>query len=249
MPSTPCFLTAHSPSSFLYKRPNVSSTTSSPSADSLRCSAAPDHTYSRRAALALFAATVSTAALAPAGAAQIVELYDANKSRRYIDQGRPLPDRPAPVFESGKSLFTIANDLQAQDIRVGSSDAASVVRGSLVVARWTLILEDGTIIEDSSSTPSMFRAGSHQVLPGIDDTVIGMKPGGMRRVRGPSERIFRYIASFILDTVYNASPICQRPELSAVSDNPVFLSFPILRTVVTLLMGSGPWSQPDPMPS
>lgn len=115
--------------------------------------------------------------------------YDANKTRRYVEIGRPPPDRPAPQFEAGKKRFKVGAGLEAQDIHTGQSDI-SVQPGSLVVARWVMVLEDGTTVDIANEKQAaMFRPGAHQVPPGVEEAVVGMRPGGVRRVKGTSERI------------------------------------------------------------
>lgn len=115
--------------------------------------------------------------------------YDAIRTRRHVGIGRFPPDRPAPEFDSRKKLFQIDAGLEAQDVKVGQGDV-SVQSGSLVVARWAMVLEDGTTVDASNERQAaIFRPGAHQVPPGIEDSVIGMRPGGKRLVKGTSERI------------------------------------------------------------
>lgn len=62
--------------------------------------------------------------------------------------------------------------------------------GSLVVARWAMVLEDGSTVDAANEKQAgIFRPGAHQVPSGIEDSVIGMRPGGKRLVKGTSERI------------------------------------------------------------
>eukprot|EP00177_Eucheuma_denticulatum_P001269 GFKZ01002308.1.p1 GENE.GFKZ01002308.1~~GFKZ01002308.1.p1 ORF type:complete len:222 (-),score=23.27 GFKZ01002308.1:303-968(-) len=112
--------------------------------------------------------------------------YDANKSRRYIPIGRPAPDRAAPTFKT--KPFSIDPNLQAEDLRIGTG--ALVEAGSLVVAKWVMLLDDGTTLDDANEElAAYFRPGAHQVVPGVEDGVVGMREGGKRRVRGSAERV------------------------------------------------------------
>lgn len=141
---------------------------------------------SRRAFLTLLLAPL----VVPLGPRNVsaTERYDPLKSRRYIDVGRPKPDAEPPKFSSSVPVFSIDDSLQAQDISTGMGDAVST--GDLVRARWLVRLADGTTIDDSNmSQPSLFRPGSHQVPSGIEDSVIGMRVNGERRVSGSAERI------------------------------------------------------------
>lgn len=139
---------------------------------------------SRRALLALIA---SCAALQIRRPAESVPIYDAMKTKRYVDLGRPPPDRKPPTFIDGQPVFPI-DTLQAQDLTVGKGDA--VKKGTLVVARWVTVLDNGSTLDDSNEAhPAVFRPGAHQVPPGVEDAVIGMRVGGVRRVYGTAERI------------------------------------------------------------
>lgn len=60
----------------------------------------------------------------------------------------------------------------------------------LVAARWVMVLDDGTTVDDENEKRvALFRPGAHQVPPGVEDAVVGMKEGGWRRVRGSAERV------------------------------------------------------------
>lgn len=116
--------------------------------------------------------------------------YDVLTSRRYIDIGRPEPpNAPAPSFKEGIATFALDDKLQAQDVVIGSGDKA-VRPSSLVAARWVVFLSDGTMVDDANERQAaFFRPGAHQVIPGIEDAVIGMRSGGRRTVVGYAERI------------------------------------------------------------
>ncbi|CAN8075665.1 unnamed protein product [Agarophyton chilense] len=113
--------------------------------------------------------------------------YDAIKTRRYVDLGRPPADRKPPTFVENIPVYPI-DQLRFQDIVVGNGE--TVEKGTLVVARWVTVLDNGSTIDDTNeSRPAMFRPGAHQVPPGVEDAVIGMRVGGVRRVYGTAERI------------------------------------------------------------
>lgn len=117
-----------------------------------------------------------------------IEEYDVFKSRRYVDIGPPSPTAEVPKFSSTIPVFSIDDKLQAQDISAG--EGAPVTANALVVARWIIRLSDGTMVDDSNARrPSLFRPQAHQVSPGIEDSVVGMKKGGHRLVSGSAERI------------------------------------------------------------
>jgi FKBP-type peptidyl-prolyl cis-trans isomerase len=150
---------------------------------------------SRRAALA---AALAAALTAPT-ASRAIELYKTGTTR-YIPQGRPKPTGPPPRFDAGARTFTIHSDtvgdapntLEAQDVTSGRGED-SAARGSLVVATWKIFLADGSVVEESD--PDMFRVGVAQVYPGLDATLLGMKPGGVRMCRGPAQAFFSDITN------------------------------------------------------
>jgi hypothetical protein len=127
--------------------------------------------------------------------ARAVDLYEVHKPR-YIPQGRPLPVEPAPVFDAS-AAFPIGEadgtSLQAMDVAKG--DGELIERGTLVVASWKISLKDGTVIEETPA-PSIFRAGTGQVYPGIDAAIIGMKTtGSERNIRGSATSFFSDITN------------------------------------------------------
>lgn len=114
--------------------------------------------------------------------------YDVFKSRRYIDIGPPSPDSEPPRFLSDKPIFSIDEGLEGQDINIGEGPPAE--SGSLVVARWIIHLSNGMTVDNSNmNSQALFRPFAHQVIPGIEDSIIGMRKGGHRRVAGSAERI------------------------------------------------------------
>lgn len=150
---------------------------------------------SRRATLA---ALIATAMSAPA-ASHAIELYKTGTTR-YIPQGRPKPTGPPPSFDEKAKTFTLRSvtlgnapdTLEAQEVKSGTGEGIAE-RGSLVVATWKIFLADGSVVEESD--PEMFRVGVAQVYPGLDATLLGMKPGGVRKCRGPAPAFFSDITN------------------------------------------------------
>lgn len=51
-------------------------------------------------------------------------------------------------------------------------------------------MDDGTTIDDANEKlAAYFRPGAHQVVPGVEDGVVGMREGGKRRIKGSAERV------------------------------------------------------------
>ncbi len=113
--------------------------------------------------------------------------------------GRKLPHRPGPL-QSGPSLpsmsgptrvtgegTTTPSGLTYWDIRIG--EGPSVTKGRAVKIHYTAWLEASSKKIDSSvdaGQPVIFLAGAGQVIRGWDEGAIGMKVGGKRQLRIPS---------------------------------------------------------------
>lgn len=74
------------------------------------------------------------------------------------------------------------------DVTVGNGDPVAV--GSFVTVDYTGKLADGTVFDTSKKAgrePFSFFVGLHQVIDGWDQGLIGMKPGGVRKLTIPSQ--------------------------------------------------------------
>lgn len=172
------------------------------------CSSVSKAQPSRRALLGFAGMATALAAVAhlfgevrPANAEQSYQVH----KPRYIPQGRPPPTMPPPKLDPSLPLQTVqpsqnaaagasAEPLRVQDAEIGSGDKV-IERGTLVLAKWTIQLEDGSVIEDTPSV-QLFRAGVSQTYPGLDAALIGMRQtGSVRRVIGPATSFFSDITS------------------------------------------------------
>lgn len=89
---------------------------------------------------------------------------------------------------------TVGAPLRIQDIELGRGDKV-VERGTLVLAKWTILLADGSVIEDTPAA-QLFRVGVGQTYPGIDAALIGMRQeGSTRRITGPATSFFSDITT------------------------------------------------------
>lgn len=166
---------------------HVCATTPSPKSPAKR-----PRQLTRRAAVASLVAAAAAASL-PRGA-DAIDLYKVGQIR-YIPTGRPKADGPPPEFDATVKCFPLGaadSGLEAQDAKVGDGKVAG--RGSLVVARWLIRLEDGTVVEETDGN-EMFRLGVGQVYPGLDAVLDGVREGGLRKVRGPATSFFSDITS------------------------------------------------------
>lgn len=81
----------------------------------------------------------------------------------------------------------MAETLQIDDISPGAGNPAK--RGQQVSVHYTGWLQDGTKFDSSHdrNSPFSFRLGAGEVIAGWDDGVVGMLPGGKRRLTIPPE--------------------------------------------------------------
>ena len=79
-------------------------------------------------------------------------------------------------------LTTTSSGLKYKDLAVGAGAAAS--RGKTAVVHYTGWLVDGTKFDSSldRGEPFEFPVGGGRVIKGWDEGVVGMKPGGKRRL-------------------------------------------------------------------
>jgi len=85
-----------------------------------------------------------------------------------------------------QAVGTKENSLVINDISVGSGDIAEA--GNRVTINYVGRLEDGTIFDSSTvhAEPAQFVVGSGQVIEGLDKGIVGMRVGGKRTLRIPS---------------------------------------------------------------
>jgi FKBP-type peptidyl-prolyl cis-trans isomerase len=88
---------------------------------------------------------------------------------------------------TGVAGSTTAANLQTVDVTLGQGAEAKM--GDLVTVDYTGTLPDGTVFDSSRprGKPLPFRLGSNQVIKGFERGVVGMKPGGVRRITIPPE--------------------------------------------------------------
>ena len=84
--------------------------------------------------------------------------------------------------------MALDSGLEYEDVTVGSGFTAE--HGSFVTVHYTVALPDGEVIIDTRKNGPRGRAhrftvGDKTVIPGLDRGVIGMKPGGTRRLTVP----------------------------------------------------------------
>ncbi len=73
----------------------------------------------------------------------------------------------------------------------GTGTGAAAVIGDSVSVYYTGMFTNGTVFDSNvNSTPLTFTVGSHQVIPGFENAVIGMKAGQTRTVNIPVDQAY-----------------------------------------------------------
>ncbi|MHB2021344.1 MAG: FKBP-type peptidyl-prolyl cis-trans isomerase [Candidatus Xenobia bacterium] len=89
---------------------------------------------------------------------------------------------------SGGAERTLPDGLKITDVTVGTG--AEATPGKTVSCLYTGMLTNGTVFDASSrhgGTPFSFKLGTHQVIPGWDEGIAGMKVGGKRHLVIPPQ--------------------------------------------------------------
>jgi peptidylprolyl isomerase len=97
-------------------------------------------------------------------------------------------DEPAPAASPGATDARVDPDgLRIEEIAPGSGSEAQA--GSRVVLHYDGTLTDGTVFDSSRKrgTPFEVELGKNHLIPGFERGVLGMRPGGKRRVVIPPE--------------------------------------------------------------
>ncbi|GAB5030541.1 peptidylprolyl isomerase [Nannochloropsis oceanica] len=84
-----------------------------------------------------------------------------------------------------------ANGVKYFDVKVG--EGASPREGNYVIITYIGQLSDGTIFDGlhgPGKKPLAFKLGAKQVIPGLEEALLGMQPGGERQCLVPAELAF-----------------------------------------------------------
>lgn len=77
-------------------------------------------------------------------------------------------------------------EFEIEDLKGGSGVPAKM--GDQITAEYTLALPDGTLLVDITGYKShTWTLGDETVIVGVDEAVVGMRPGGVRRVQIPPD--------------------------------------------------------------
>ncbi|CAN4106670.1 unnamed protein product [Withania somnifera] len=87
-------------------------------------------------------------------------------------------------------IVTTESGLQYKDIKVGRGPSPPV--GFQVAANYVAMVPSGQIFDSSleKGRPYIFRVGADQVIKGLDEGILSMKVGGLRRLYVPGSLAF-----------------------------------------------------------
>jgi FKBP-type peptidyl-prolyl cis-trans isomerase len=102
----------------------------------------------------------------------------------FAQGGKVDTSKPTPVTGEPKKT---PGGVSYWDIKVGTG--ATAVKGQTVTVHYTGWLTDGKKFDSSvdRGEPFPFKLGAHEVIPGWDEGVAGMKVGGKRQLKIPAE--------------------------------------------------------------
>jgi len=126
---------------------------------------------------------------------------DLNTEPNIPDPIDPAQDTYAASLNVNIATMTkTASGLYYKDLQTGSGTAAA--RGDSVRVHYTLWLTNGTKVQsskDGSGTPFEFLTGANpiRVIPGFEEGVIGMQPGGRRQLVIPTRLAWGEIGNAI----------------------------------------------------
>ena len=95
---------------------------------------------------------------------------------------------PKMMFDPKDKVATLEDGLLYADVRVGTGEV--VTAGSTPIVDYTLHLEDGTKVDsskDKGRVPFKFTVGRSKVIKGWHLGLIGMREGGVRKLKVPYE--------------------------------------------------------------
>jgi FKBP-type peptidyl-prolyl cis-trans isomerase 2 len=92
-----------------------------------------------------------------------------------------------------------------------------VTKGSTVALEFTGTLDDGTVFEKATGDHSIeFTVGAHEVIPGLEEAVIGMVPGESKTTVIPYQQAFGpYQKERLVRVNRNKLPRSVKPEVGS----------------------------------
>jgi len=104
------------------------------------------------------------------------------------EEAATAPETTMPTALTTPENTTLPTGLKITDIKIGTG--AEAVANSNVKIEYTGKLDDGKVFDATSrhnNEPLPFTVGGGQVIPGMDQGVLGMKVGGVRDITIPPD--------------------------------------------------------------
>ncbi len=115
----------------------------------------------------------------------------ASKSARMLNRAQhaSLNDEKRPIKVSGEGI-SMPSGVKYWDVQTGSGNPAA--KGHVVKVMFMAWVENGKMFDGSTSLdkPTIFTLGYGQVIPGWEEGMEGMKVGGVRQLKIPSEMAY-----------------------------------------------------------
>lgn len=105
------------------------------------------------------------------------------------EEGKVLCDASCVSALESREMVTTASGLQYKEIKAGTGPQA--ITGYQVVVNYVAMTPEGRVFENSlEKQPFDIRVGAGQVLPGLDEGLLSMKVGEVRRLYIPGNLAF-----------------------------------------------------------
>lgn len=105
------------------------------------------------------------------------------------EEGKVLCDPSCVSALESKEMVTTPSGLQYKEIVPGTGPQA--ITGYQVVVNYVAMTKEGRVFENSlEKQPFDVRVGAGQVIPGLDEGLLSMKVGGVRRLYIPGTLAF-----------------------------------------------------------
>ncbi|MET0155629.1 MAG: FKBP-type peptidyl-prolyl cis-trans isomerase [Rickettsiales bacterium] len=109
------------------------------------------------------------------------------------------------------------------DIKIGGGNETFLQCGDEMKVHWRLIDKHNAEILDTrrqGAEPEFLRLGAHNLVPGVEHSLFGMRPGGVRRVQVPSKLAFDG-TGFFNSYVMPKDPVAFEVEVTEIKPAPV----------------------------
>jgi FKBP-type peptidyl-prolyl cis-trans isomerase FkpA len=106
-----------------------------------------------------------------------------------VDNGPGFGNSSLPFSLSDPNFQTIANGVRIWDVTPGTGTALAT--GNQFTASYTGFLTNGTVFDSSAKSGNLSTTlDSSHLIPGFAEGLVGMKPGGTRRIDIPASQAY-----------------------------------------------------------